>query len=275
LKLTAFEEDGQILVGALSADGTITPMGQREAFWAAPQSSPPAASGPVRRAEDVRLQPAIPVQARIACIGLNYRKHAEEGGSPIPEVPVVFCRWTRSTIADGDPVWHVEERLDWEVELGVVIGKPMYKVPPERALDGVYGYCVYNDVSARRYQRQSLQWGMGKNGEASGPMSAIVTADEVGDPADGLRITTRVNGETMQDSSTSDMIFDCRKLIAYMSEIMVLQPGDLIITGTPEGVGFARKPPVYLKPGDRVECEIERIGRVANPVIAPPDPILP
>jgi 2-keto-4-pentenoate hydratase/2-oxohepta-3-ene-1,7-dioic acid hydratase in catechol pathway len=139
----------------------------------------------------------------------------------------------------------------------------------------VFGYCVYNDVSARRYQRQSLQWGVGKNGEACGPMSAIVTADEVGDPAAGLRISSRVNGQTMQDSLTSDMIFTCQQLIAHLSEVMVLRPGDLIITGTPEGVGFARKPPVYLQPGDSVECEIERIGTVANKVIAAPEPILP
>jgi 2,4-didehydro-3-deoxy-L-rhamnonate hydrolase len=274
MKLAGYEQEGEIVVGAVADDGTVTPLGQREAFWSAPRSDAPAAAGGLRLAE-LRQRPAIPVQARIACIGLNYRKHAEEGGAAIPEIPVVFARWTASTIADGDPIWHVESRLDWEAELGIVIGRPMYKVPAERALDGVFGYCVYNDVSARRYQRQSQQWAMGKNGECSGPMSMITTADEVGDPADGLRIGTHVNGVTMQDSTTADMIFSCRQLIAYLSEVMVLRPGDLIITGTPEGVGFARNPPVYLQPGDTVECEIERVGTVTNKVIAAPDPILP
>jgi 2-keto-4-pentenoate hydratase/2-oxohepta-3-ene-1,7-dioic acid hydratase in catechol pathway len=274
MRLTGYERDGQVFVGAVSADGAVTPLGQREQFWACPATSASDAVGTLELG-GLRLRPAIPAHARIACIGLNYRKHAEEGGAAIPELPVVFARWTASTIADGDPIWHVESRLDWEAELGIVIGKPMYKVPAERALDGVYGYCVYNDVSARRYQRQSQQWAMGKNGECSGPMSMIATADEVGDPAEGLRIGTRVNGETMQDSSTADMIFDCRRLIAYVSEVMVLKPGDLIITGTPEGVGFARNPPIYLQPGDTVECEVERVGRVTNKVIAAPDPILP
>jgi 2,4-diketo-3-deoxy-L-fuconate hydrolase len=274
MKLAGYEQDGQIMVGAVAEDGTVTTLGQREAFWTDPRTNAANVSGGPKLS-GLRQRPAIPVHARIACIGLNYRKHAEEGGVAVPETPVVFARWTASTIADGDPIWHVESRLDWEVELGVVIGKPMYKVPAERALDGVYGYCVYNDVSARRYQRQSQQWALGKNGEHSGPMSTIVTADEVGDPADGLRISSKVNGETMQDSLTSDMIFNCRQLIAYISEVMVLRPGDLIITGTPEGVGFARNPPVYLQPGDTVECEVERVGKVANRVIAPPDPILP
>jgi 2-keto-4-pentenoate hydratase/2-oxohepta-3-ene-1,7-dioic acid hydratase in catechol pathway len=147
-------------------------------------------------------------------------------------------------------------------------------VPAERALEGVYGYCVFNDVSARTYQRKGLQWTMGKNGECCGPMSPIVTADEVGDPG-RLHVMTRVNGETMQDDNTSDLIFSCQQLIAYISEVMVLKPGDLIITGTPSGVGFARKPPVFLKPGDSVTCEIERIGTVTNQVIAAPAPILP
>jgi len=274
VKLAAFEENGIIQVGAVAGNGTITALGQREAFWAAPLATAPAAQGG-RQLASLRQRPAIPVHARILCIGLNYRKHAEEGGQPIPEVPVVFSRWTAGAIADGDPIWHVEERLDWEVELGVVIGKPMFRVPAERALDGVFGYCVFNDVSARTYQRKSLQWTLGKNGECCGPMSPIITADEVGDPADGLRVQTRVNGETMQDDSTSDLIFSCPQLIAYISEVMVLKPGDLIITGTPSGVGFARKPPVYLKPGDTVECEIERIGTVTNKVVAPPAPILP
>jgi len=274
VKLAGYEENGVIHVGAVAADGTVTPLGQREAYWADPRTGvSPVAGG--RKLGELRQRPAIPVQARIACIGLNYRKHAEEGGVPIPEIPVVFARWTQSTIADGDPIWHVEQRLDWEAELGIVIGKPMYKVPADQALKGVFGYCVYNDVSARTYQRQSQQWAMGKNAEASGPMSAIATADEVGDPSVGLRISTRVNGETMQDALTSDLIFNCQQLIAYVSEVMLLRPGDLIITGTPSGVGFARKPPVYLKPGDTVECAIEKVGSVTNKVIAAPEPILP
>jgi 2-keto-4-pentenoate hydratase/2-oxohepta-3-ene-1,7-dioic acid hydratase in catechol pathway len=165
------------------------------------------------------------------------------------------------------PVPSGEPGLDWEVELAVVVGQPMARVDPDTALTGVLGYAAFNDLSAREHQMHSRLWTLGKNADRSGPLSAIVTADEVGDPRNGLRLTTRVNGEFVQDSSTADMIFSVGEILAYLSEVMTLNPGDVVATGTPEGVGFKRTPPRYLTAGDVVEVEIERIGSVANPIV--------
>lgn len=208
----------------------------------------------------------------VICVGLNYRKHAQESGGPIPTVPIIFARWWASLASDGDLVPAMEERFDWEGELGVVIGKPMFRVDAKAGLAGVFGYCAFNDLSARTFQFETPQWTLGKNSELSGPMGSIVTADEVGDPGDGLRLTTRRNGEIVQDDTTADMIFSVGAIIAHVSRVMRLNPGDLIATGTPSGVGAARKPPVFLAPGDLVEVEIEKVGKVANPIVAPPPP---
>jgi 2-keto-4-pentenoate hydratase/2-oxohepta-3-ene-1,7-dioic acid hydratase in catechol pathway len=160
-----------------------------------------------------------------------------------------------------------EPGLDWEVELAAVVGRPLAGVTPDQALAGVFGYAAFNDLSARRHQMHSPLWTLGKNADSSGPFSAIVTADEVGDPSVGLRLLTRVNGEIVQDASTADMIFPVGTLLAYLSEVMTLHPGDVIATGTPQGVGFKRTPPRYLGAGDTVAVEIERIGSVANRIV--------
>ena len=144
----------------------------------------------------------------------------------------------------------------------------MARVDAATALSGVLGYAVFNDLSAREHQMHSRLWTLGKNADRSGPLSAVVTADEVGDPADGLRLRTRVNGETVQDASTADMIFSVGEILAYLSEVMTLRPGDIIATGTPQGVGFKRTPARYLGPGDVVEVEIERIETVTNPIVS-------
>jgi 2,4-diketo-3-deoxy-L-fuconate hydrolase len=237
------------------------------------QKKPAIAPGKtVGKLASLEQRPAVPETARVICIGLNYRLHAQEAKAEIPTVPVVFGRWPNTLTCDGDPAPAVDEKFDWEAELGVVIGRELFRVSEEQAAAGVFGYVAFNDLSARHYQLQTPQWTFGKNTEASGPMTPIVTKDEVGDPASpGLRIRTWVNGDIMQDSVTSDMIFHVPALIAHLSQALRLNPGDLIVTGTPQGVGIARGR--FLKPGDVVEVEVERVGRIRTPIVGMPPPV--
>jgi 2-keto-4-pentenoate hydratase/2-oxohepta-3-ene-1,7-dioic acid hydratase in catechol pathway len=221
---------------------------------------------------DVKLLAPVPRPGKIICIGLNYRAHAEEGGNPIPDYPAVFLRVTTSMIGPGDDMIYpaCSEKLDYEAELAVVIGKRATNVGAN-ALDHVAGYSCFNDGSVRDYQRKSTQWTMGKNFDGTGAFGPeLVTPDELPAGASGLRIVARLNGEIMQDSNTGDMIFDVATLIAILSEAMTLEPGDVIATGTPSGVGYARTPPVFLRPGDVSQIEIEGIGILANTVALRP-----
>jgi 2-keto-4-pentenoate hydratase/2-oxohepta-3-ene-1,7-dioic acid hydratase in catechol pathway len=216
------------------------------------------------------LAPCVP--RSILCIGLNYRKHAEESGAKVPEHPVLFMKSLNALQNPGDPIVlpEIEPEVDYECELAVIIGKTARKVPPGRALFHVLGYTCANDVSGRSWQikKGGGQWCRGKSFDTSCPLGpAIVTADEIPNP-NSLRLKTILNGETMQDWTTSDMIFDVPALISFLSQGMTLLPGTVILTGTPQGVGFARKPPVFLKDGDQVTIEIERIGSLENPVRA-------
>jgi 2-keto-4-pentenoate hydratase/2-oxohepta-3-ene-1,7-dioic acid hydratase in catechol pathway len=268
MKIIGYEADGRTLIGAVQPDGSVAPLGDIDGFWASPERAEQAQPHPTLPFAGLRLRPAVPQSARVICVGLNYRLHALESKVPIPTIPVIFGRWGSTLVADGDPAPAMEEKFDWEGELGVVIGRPMFRVDADQGLAGVFGYAAFNDLSCRSFQLQTSQWTLGKNSDASGPISAIVTADEVGDPRHGLRLTTRVNGETVQDSSTDDMIFSVGEIIAHVSQVVTLQPGDLIVTGTPSGVGAALGR--FLKPGDEVEVEIEKIGSVRTPIVAPP-----
>jgi 2-keto-4-pentenoate hydratase/2-oxohepta-3-ene-1,7-dioic acid hydratase in catechol pathway len=218
------------------------------------------------------VKAALPIArpSKFICIGLNYALHAKEGGHPIPSYPSLFLRVPTSLTAAGAPVIRPKcsIQLDYECELAIVIGKGGRHIPEEKALDHVFGYTLFNDVSVRDYQRKTSQWTAGKNFDSTGPLGPwVVTADDLPPGASGLRIQTRVNGETMQDSNTSDMIFSTARIVADLSEIMTLEPGDLIATGTPSGVAHARKPPAWMKAGDRVEVELEGIGVLANPIV--------
>jgi 2-keto-4-pentenoate hydratase/2-oxohepta-3-ene-1,7-dioic acid hydratase in catechol pathway len=218
---------------------------------------------------DVELLPPVPRPGKIICIGLNYRAHAIEGGNPIPDYPAVFMRGATSLTAPGGPILYPEcsDKLDFEAELAVVIGRAATRVGIAEALGHVAGYSCFNDGSVRDYQRKSSQWTMGKNFDSTGGFGPeLVTPDELPAGAAGLRIVARLNGQVMQDSSTADMIFDVATLVSTLSEAMTLEPGDVIATGTPSGVGYARKPPVYMRPGDVIEIEIERIGILQNTV---------
>lgn len=213
-----------------------------------------------------------PIDPRaILCIGLNYRQHAAETGAPIPDHPVLFFKAPGTLQHPGDPILipRVEPvEVDYECELAFVIGRQGKNIPVSEALSHVFGYTCANDVSGRRWQKSlnGKQWCRGKSFDTFCPLGPdLVTTDEIGDGS-GLRIRTELNGRSMQDSTTSDMIFDVPALVAFLSESTTLFPGTLVITGTPQGVGFARTPPIFLKAGDRVAIEIERIGRLENPV---------
>lgn len=219
---------------------------------------------------DVKAALPIARPPKMVCIGLNYALHAKEGGHDIPTYPSVFLRMTSSLIAAEADVIRpkISEQLDYECELAIVIGKGGRHISEADALDHVFGYTLFNDVSVRDFQRKTAQWTPGKNFDGTGPLGpAIVTADELPPGASGLQITTRVNGKTMQDSNTSDMIFSTKRIIAVLSEFMTLEPGDVIATGTPSGVAHARKPPAWMKSGDVVEVEVEGIGVLRNPVV--------
>lgn len=272
MKVAAFQQGEDVIVGVVDPDGTVRSAGEINAFWRDPQAALRAVKqDAVGGLDTLQQRPAVPLTARVICVGLNYRLHAQETGSPIPTVPIIFARWACTLSTDGEPAPQIGEKFDWEVELGAVIGRRMFRVTAEQASAGIFGYVAFNDLSAREFQMETPQWTMGKNSDASGPMSPIVTPDETGDPADGLRVTTRVNGETMQDSTTADMIFSVPELIAHVSKVMTLEPGDLIVTGTPSGVGLATGR--FLKPGDEVEIEVERIGRVRTPIVETPPAI--
>ena len=212
----------------------------------------------------------IPAPGKILCIGLNYRKHAEETGSPIPQYPVVFTRFNNTLVPHKGKMLSTthSKEFDWEAELTIVIGKKCRNVPKEKALSVIAGYACFNDGSIRDWQRKSGgQFTLGKNFDGTGGFGPdIVTSDELPPGAAPLRIMTRVNGEVMQDSNTDDLIFDVPTLVHELSKVMTLDPGDIIITGTPSGVAMARKPQPWLKPGDVCEVEIEGIGTLRNTI---------
>ncbi len=216
-----------------------------------------------------RHAPIVRPRKDVVCLGQNYAAHAKELKNAPPPAPIYFTKPPTAVIGPGEPIPYprgLTTRLDWEVELGVVIGIGGRDIAQPRALDHVFGYTVFNDVSARELQFRTSQWFKGKSLDGSCPMGpVIVTADEIGDPQ-GLGLSLTVNGARKQDGHTRDMIFSVAQIIADLSAGMTLEPGDTISTGTPEGVGDGRKPPEYLKPGDVMDAEVERIGVLRNPV---------
>lgn len=272
MKLISFLEEGQWRPGVLRDDTVVaidTPRRTTAEAIAAFMRDGRIAEGPPRPAASLTLGLPVPNPGKIICIGLNYREHAREGGNPIPDYPAIFLRALTSLIPHGAPllVPDVSDKLDYEAELAVIIGARVRKVAERDALSGVFGYSCFNDGSVRDYQRKSSQWTIGKNFDGTGAFGPhVTTADELPPGATGLGIRTRLNGAVMQNGNTSDMIFSIARLVAIAAEAMTLEPGDIIITGTPSGVGYARKPPVFLKAGDVCEIEIDGIGTLRNPV---------
>lgn len=229
-------------------------------------------SGAGQRQPVGALTPRYPLAraGTFICLGLNYADHAKEGGNEIPDYPGLFMRMRSSLIAAGEPIMRprVSHTLDYEAELVVVVGRGGRHIDERAALDHVFGYTIFNDVSVREYQRKTSQWTAGKNFDRTGPVGpAVVTPDELPAGASGLAIRTRLNGKVLQDSNTDNMIFSVARTIAILSEFARLSPGDMIAMGTPSGVGYARKPPVWLTDGDTLETEIEGIGTLVNPVV--------
>lgn len=222
--------------------------------------------------EELSFGPCVPAPQKIICVGLNYRRHAEETNSPIPEYPILFNKFNNSLTGHQASVAvpGVTAKLDYEAELAIVIGRRAKNVSRDEALDYVFGYTAVNDLSARDLQLRTQQWLLGKSCDGFCPIGPyLVTADEVGDP-NRLAIQSIVNGEIRQDSNTSDMIFACDEIVSYISRHMTLEPGDVILTGTPEGVvlGLPAERQVYLKPGDEVSICIEKIGTLTNRFVA-------
>jgi acylpyruvate hydrolase len=219
---------------------------------------------------DATLLPVVPHPGKIVCVGLNYRAHVEEGVYEVPDYPALFSKFAETLVGPGAPVLlpPESEAVDFEAELAFVVGRPVRRAAREDALGAIGGYTIANDVSMRDYQYKTHQWLPGKNWAGSTPLGPfLVTPDEVGDPH-ALDISLELNGEQMQSSNTSRFIFDIPTLMATISEFIPLAPGDVVLTGTPSGVGYRRDPKVLLRDGDRMVIEIERVGRLESPVVA-------
>jgi acylpyruvate hydrolase len=220
--------------------------------------------------DQVQLLPAVPAPRKIICLGVNYHDHAKEGGNTVADYPALFLRCNTSLLAHGAPlkVPEISSKLDYEAELALVIGKTARFVREADALQHVFGYACFNDATLRDYQRKTTQWTIGKNFDATGPFGPeLVTADELPPGCAGLHIESRLNGQVMQSATTSDMVFNVARTISLLSEALTLETGDVVVMGTPAGVGYARTPPVWMKAGDVIEVEIERVGLLRNPVM--------
>ena len=271
------EPDGAAAVVDLGRVDPALDLGMRDLLEAGDRSLAAAARAledpspeAVLPLRDVRLGPVLADPRKILCIGLNYRDHAKETGQAIPEVPTVFAKYPNVLIGHGAPIVipRATSEVDYEAELAFVIGRRGRAIREADAMEHVAGYAIFNDVTARDVQRRTPQWTLGKSFDTFGPFGpALVTRDEVPDPH-ALAIRLAVDGEVLQDSTTSAMVFSVARLVAYLSEGMTLEPGDVVTTGTPAGVGFVRRPPRFLRPGETVRVEIEGLGALENPVVA-------
>jgi len=255
---TAARLDGDVLTPLEASD-----VGAMLAAGGAARERDGAAAVPAAHAD---FAPVVTRPGKIICVGLNYRSHILETGRELPEYPTLFAKFAETLMGPRDDlvIPSVSERVDWEVELGVVIGRPVYRATPEEASAAIAGYTVINDVSMRDWQRRTLQWLAGKMFQHSTPAGPyLVTPDEVGDAAD-LEVRCEVDGAVMQQSRTSDLLFSPAQIVSYASQAITLRPGDLIATGTCGGVGDARKPPVYLQPGNVLRTWIEGLGECLN-----------
>ncbi len=266
------------LAGAIIDDLFVPLPGVQECGLPTPRSlldSPPLDHERAVPVDELRLRPVVPHPGKIVCVGLNYRAHVEETGRETPEYPVLFTKFPSALVGPYDPIVVPPEsvKVDYEAELAVVIGEPGRRIPVEEAMRHVAGFTVANDVTMRDYQYKTHQWLQGKSWESATPLGpTLVTPDEV-DHAN-LDIRLLLNGEVMQSSNTALLMFDVPTLISVISEFIALQPGDLILTGTPGGVGFRRDPQVFLEPGDHVVVEIPTVGRIENEVRAEQSPTL-
>lgn len=287
MRLTTFRgTDGLASIGVMNG-GTIVDLSRAApdlprdmaALLALGPSALGAAAAAARGGADARFEaeaaeylPVVPAPGKLLCAGMNYADHVAEAGASLPAFPVFFLRTLTSVTGHGQPLLAPSASLsfDYEAELAAVIGRGGRNIPEAEALDHVVGYTLFNDGSIRDFQlERGPQWTMGKNFDRTGALGPLlVTADELPSGGRGLSIRTRVNGRILQEGNTADMVFGVAQLIAYVSKVMTLEPGDVIATGTPAGVGFARNPPVFLRGGDICEIEVEGIGTLCNPIEA-------
>jgi 2-keto-4-pentenoate hydratase/2-oxohepta-3-ene-1,7-dioic acid hydratase in catechol pathway len=283
MRLVTFESNGQPCPGLLTPSGSVLDLSTAgfgtllQLIEAGPDAlaklaglAGNAQSSSQPSLESVKLLAPIPKPRKLICVGLNYRDHAAETGAEIPKVPTIFNKFATAVIGPGANIVlpRVSKAPDFEAEFAFVIGRGGRHISADAWREHVFGYTIVNDVSGRDYQRATTQWLMGKTFDTFAPMGPwIVTADEIADPHN-LDISLDINGETMQDSNTRELIFKIPDLIAFLSSVFTLEPGDIVSTGTPAGVGFARKPPRYLRSGDQVSIQIENIGVLKNPVVA-------
>jgi 2-keto-4-pentenoate hydratase/2-oxohepta-3-ene-1,7-dioic acid hydratase in catechol pathway len=285
MKILQYKKNGQIKLG-IKRDGVVVPvdgLGEQlptdmetlieagDAVLADLREKLPGYDGVTIPLEDIEWALPVGNPDKFLCLGLNYVDHAKEGNNALPDHPAIFMRTSSSMAAHRQPLLlpKVNNKLDYEAELLVVIGKTAKYLTAANALDAVWGYSLFNDGSMRSYQRWSSQWTMGKNFDQTGGFGPwVVTADELPDGAEGLAIEMRLNGKVMQQANTRDMVFNVITTLVQISECMTLQPGDCIAMGTPAGVGYPRKPPVFLQPGDVAEVEVEGIGVLSNGIVA-------
>ncbi|NDF48743.1 MAG: FAA hydrolase family protein [Betaproteobacteria bacterium] len=287
MRLFSFRDGSQVKLGVLSSAAGLSFFALEDVAPWAPSNIPALLSVPKamekisaalatapeglkRSCDGLHYAPLIPQPGKLICMGLNYADHAAEGGHARPDFPSFFLRANSSLLGHGEALVRPRQshQLDYEAELAVIIGQTVRHLSPDQALDCIAGYSLFNDGSIRDYQRKTSQWTIGKNFDATGPFGPwLVSADELPPGAAGLRIQSRLNGQVMQDANTSDFLFDVREALVLIAACMTLEPGDVIITGTPAGVGYARKPPVFMKAGDVCEIEVEGIGVLSNPVV--------
>lgn len=273
MRFLRFEHEGEGRLGVLE-DDEVRDLGSarlEDLLAGGADLAAVARAGSERRVplETVRFLPPLARPPKIICIGLNYRDHTAESPYEQPDYPTVFPRFGTTLIGHGQPIERplCSDSLDYEGEMAVVIGTAGRHIPEARAHDHVAGYSVFNDGSVREFQFKSPQWTVGKNFDRTGGFGpTFVTADELPAGGTGLKLETRLNGEVMQSASTADMVFDVASLIAIISEAITLEPGDVIVSGTPAGIGWAREPKVIMRDGDEVEVEIEGIGLLRNPI---------
>jgi acylpyruvate hydrolase len=278
MRFTTYLRNGQPRLAVVDGDAAIDLAADLRAELEAGRD--PVAAGraaiasgaPRLQLASLTLAPLVPEPGKIVCLGLNYFDHAKEGGRDKPDYPWFFFRGKSSLVAHGAPALlpKVSGKFDYEAEMAVVIGRTVPRhVAQADALAYVFGYTCFNDMSVRDFQKRTPQWTIGKNFDATGGFGPVlVTADELAPGATGLRIQSRLNGQVMQDADTSDMIFSVAETIHLLAQCMTLEPGDVLVMGTPAGVGQARTPPVWMKVGDTIEIEIEKIGTLSNPVVA-------
>jgi 2-keto-4-pentenoate hydratase/2-oxohepta-3-ene-1,7-dioic acid hydratase in catechol pathway len=270
MRLVSFQRDGGVRAGVLLDAGVLEAgeggVGELLRHGGLPAEPPPGDPIPL---DSIALLPPVVDPSKIVCLGLNYRSHAEEAGLEAPAVPTFFAKWPNALAAPGAdvPLPAYSQKVDYEAEVAFVIGRRCRDVPEADALDAIAGYTLLNDLSARDYQFKTPQWGPGKVFDGSAPCGpALVTPDEAG-PPDAIEIWLTLNGERMQSASTADLIHSIPAVVAYLSKLMTFEPGDLISTGTPAGVGSVREPRVWLKPGDEVVVESPQLGRLETRLV--------